>query len=108
MYFIDKGVMLTIPKAFIPVKNLEEAIEKLGILKNRKLILYLWIDSKSDCSPIYRELGLTIPDYDDDIGPDILFAINDKVWIVSIMDEHKNLYSLTEPLEYANKKCVVK
>lgn len=94
--------------AVFEVKNLDEAISRLGNLENRDLTLFLWIGNKPDCSPIVKMYRLVIPmGVADNISKDVLVGINGKVWILAIMDEHKNVYRLVESEEFARKQCKV-
>jgi hypothetical protein len=91
------------------VKNLEEAIGRIGTLSNRDFTLFLWVDNKPDCSPIVKMFRFVVPvGVTDKVVNDIMDGINSKVWILGIMDEHKNIYRLTESEEYAKKACEVK
>lgn len=94
--------------AIFNVRNLDEAVSRIGSLANRDFTLFLWVDSKPDCSPIVKMFRLIIPlGVTDKIAKDVIDGINDKVWILAIMDEHKNIYRLTEAEEYAKKTCEV-
>ena len=90
------------------VKNLDEAIGRIGSLANRDLTLFLWVDNKPDCSPIVKMFRLLIPvGVTDKLAKDVVDGINGKVWVLAILDEHKNIYRLTEAEEYAKKTCKV-
>jgi hypothetical protein len=99
--------MLTLIKS-IEVKNLGEAIEKLGTLICRELTLFLWTDTDSNCAPIVEQIKIKTPDsISEYIGKNILIGLNQTYWILAIMDEHNVTYKLIEPLKYSNKKCVI-
>ena len=79
---------------------------RIGTLENRDLTLFLWVDNKPDCSPIVKMFRVVIPvGITNKIGKDFLVGINEKVWILAMMDEHKNVYRLLEPEEFAKKSC---
>lgn len=88
------------------VKNLSDAVSHLGNLVNRDFSLILWVDSKPDCTPIVRIFRLVIPSgVSNKLAKDILEGINSKAWILAIMDEHRNVYRLTDAEDYSKKSC---
>lgn len=95
-------------KDLIIAETYEEAIISLGELQNRNLTLFLWVDSNPNCTPITKMFKLIIPDgVSNKVSKDILDAINSKFWIISIMDEQRNIFVINEAKKYANKKCEV-
>jgi len=91
------------------VEDLEEALFRLGHLNERNLIFILWGDTTEDCKPVARVIRITFPkNIKDETARDIIRGINAKVWILSIVDDHQNVYQMTKAEEFAKKTCEAK
>jgi len=88
------------------VKTIADALYRLGMLDNRKLTLIVWTNVTKDCKPMARPVGLFLPQgLSTEISQDIIMGINSKAWILAIIDEHKNVYKITEAEKFATKGC---
>jgi len=88
------------------VETLEDALERLGRLDNRDLILILWTGVMQKCKPMAKAFRLTIPKgVEIKMARDIISAINSKAWVLAILDEHKNVYQILEAERFATKPC---
>ena len=88
------------------VKDLKDAVYRIGNLEKRDLILLVWTDKTPSNAPVVRPMRLTIPDTMKQAN-DVVNAINGIVPIMAIIDEHKNIYHLKDANEVAKKECEV-
>lgn len=88
------------------VEHLGDALERLGRLDNRDLILILWTGVVKECKPMAKAFRLSIPKgVETKMARDIVNAINSKAWILAVLDEHKNVYHILEANRFATKPC---
>jgi len=86
-------------------KTIEDVLDRLGRLESRDFILLVWADDKG-CKPVVKAVRLTLPKkISQSAARNIILGINSKVWILSIIDEHKNLYVVTSSTDFAKKTC---
>jgi len=91
------------------VKDLENALFRLGHLSNRELIFVVWTDTGKDCKPIAKVVGITFPKtIKDETARNIIRGMNSKVWVLAIIDAHKNVDEITSAKEFAEKLCKTK
>ena len=84
------------------VETLDDALYRIGNLEKRDLVLLVWTDIGQNKTPIVRPIRITVPDSIKQTN-EIINAINGIVLILAIIDEHKNVYSITKSNDVANK-----
>jgi hypothetical protein len=87
-------------------ETLDDALERLGRLDNRDFIFIIWAGLTNECELIARAIRITLPrNLDIDTSKSIIDGINSKVMILTIIDEHKNIYKILEAHNFVNKSC---